>query len=375
MSYTAEVTRTNPTCVLFMIDQSRSMSDEIRADDGNQSKSAGVAATINRWLQELSLKCAKGDGVSDYYHVGVIGYGNKVGPALVGQNAGRDLIPISEIAENPARIEKVKQKVPNENGRLSEQAVKVPIWFDPVADGDTPMCGASAEAHRILQDWLSQHGDSYPPLIIHITDGESTDGNPEQRVGALTNLSTSDGKTFLFNIHLSAHPDAKPVMFPNSPDDLPDDYSRMLFNTASPMTETMHAIAKKQGIPTAAGARAFVMNADMVALLQAVDIGTRPSNLAMEEPVVALGGGGGGDEAAKAGEAASEAARRIEEAEIAAATAEPAVRGKTTVKLSVMATGELVDAKIDTDSEGRIVGALPVRPLDPETEYRLGPSD
>jgi hypothetical protein len=116
----------------------------------------------------------------------------------------------------------------------------------------------------------------------------------------------------------------------------------------------MHTIAKEQGIPTGPGSRAFVLNADMVALLQAVDIGTRPSNVAMEEPVVVFGSG---DEAAEA------------------ASSEAAVRGKAAVELSVMATGELVDAEIDTDKKGRIVGVLPALPLDPDTEYRLGPSD
>ena len=75
-----------------MIDQSRSMKDEISAGDGTQPKSNGVAVTINRWLQELSLKCAKAGGIGDYYHIGVIGYGKKVGSALVGSMAGRDLV-------------------------------------------------------------------------------------------------------------------------------------------------------------------------------------------------------------------------------------------------------------------------------------------
>ena len=82
----------------------------------------------------------------------------------------------------------------------------------------------------------------------------------------------------LFNIHLSANPNAKPVIFPDSPDQLPDAYSKMLFNTASTLSPTMRAIAKEQGIPTSENSRAFVLNADMVLLVQAVDIGTRASN-------------------------------------------------------------------------------------------------
>ena len=381
MPYTAEITRSNPTCVLFMIDQSRSMRDQISAGDGTAPKSSGVAGTINRWLQELSLKCAKSDGIRDYYHVGVIGYGKKVGPALVGPTAGKDLVPISEIAGNPGRIEERKRKVPDEKGKLRKQAVKVPIWFDPVADGGTPMCKASAEAYRVLEGWLGEHGDSYPPLVIHITDGEATDGNPEQRVRALTDLSTSDGDTTLFNIHLSAHKDATPVVFPDSPDHLPDEYSRMLFNTASPLTDAMRAIAKERGIPTTAGSRAFVLNADMVALVQAIEIGTRPSNVAMDEPVVSPAGGMLSDPEAAAA-AALEMARYREGAGASAATASPAAAaataaptasGKTTVRLSIMETGKIVEATVELDNKGRIVGVLPALPIDPNVEYRLGP--
>ena len=372
MPYTAEITRTNPTCVLFMIDQSRSMGDEISAVDGTAAKSTGVAGTINRWLQELSIKCAKSDGIRDYYHVGVIGYGKNVGRALVGPAAGRDLVPISEIASNPGRIEKVERSVPDEKGKLCKQTVRMPIWFDPLADGGTPMCKASAEAYRVLEGWLREHGDSFPPLVIHITDGEATDGNPEPRVRALTDLSTSDGNTTLFNIHLSAHKDATPVIFPDSPDNLPDEYSRMLFNTASPLTDTMRAIANEQGIPTTAGSRAFVLNCDMVALVQAIEIGTRPSNAAMDEPVVPPAGGMLSDEDAAAA-AALEMDRYRAGAAAAPATAAPTAGGKTVVRLSIMETGKIVEATIELDKKGRIVSVLPALPIDPNMEYRLGP--
>ena len=279
MPYTAEISRENPTCFLFLIDQSRSMEDKISAGDSTQQKASGVADTINRWLQELSIKCAKVEGVRDYYHVGVIGYGKAVGPAFVGEIAGRDLVPISEIADNPARLDDRTQKIPDGSGGLVEQSVRTPVWFDPVAGGGTPMCRAASEAQRVLQEWLSAHPDCFPPVVIHITDGEATDGNPWERLRGLTSLSSSDGNVMLFNIHLSANPDATPVTFPDAVDDLPDDYSCKLFETASPLTSTMRALAKEHGIATAETSRAFVLNADMVLLVQSIDIGTRPANL------------------------------------------------------------------------------------------------
>jgi len=370
MPYSAEITRSNPTCVLFMIDQSSSMRDEISARDGTTPKSTGVASTINRWLLELSIKCAKSDGVRDYYHVGVIGYGKKVGPALVGSAAGKDLVPISEIANNPGRVEEQKRKIPDERGKLSKQVVKMPIWFDPVADGATPMCRASAEAYRILQDWVKGHGTSFPPLVIHITDGEATDGDPEQRVRALTNLSTSDGNTTLFNIHLSANKKAKPVIFPDSPDNLPDEYSRMLFNTASPLTDAMRAIAQERGIPTTPGSRAFVLNADMLALVQAIEIGTRPSNAVVDEPVESPADGMLSDEEA----AAAAAVEMTRYRQRGAAPAGTSAGGTGPVRLSILETGKIVEATIDVDKKGRIVSVVPASPIDPKVEYRLGPA-
>ena len=53
----------------------------------------------------------------------------------------------------------------------------------------------------------------------------------------------------------------------------------MLFETSSPLSPTMRALAKEHGFDPSENARAFVLNADMVLLVQAIDIGTRPSNL------------------------------------------------------------------------------------------------
>jgi len=277
MPYTAEISRDNPSCFLFLIDQSTSMEEEV--GDSAQPKANGVADTMNRWLQELSIKCAKSDGVRDYYHVGVLGYGKTVGPCVNGSSDGNEMLPVSQIADNPARLEERTKKIPDGAGGVTDQTIRFPVWFDPVADGGTPMCRAAGEAARILQEWLTAHPDCFPPIVIHITDGEATDGDPTERIRALTNMSSSDGNVMLFNIHLSANPDASSVTFPDSADNLPDDYSKMLFETSSPLTPTMRALAREHGFNPSETARSFVLNADMVLLVQAIDIGTRPANL------------------------------------------------------------------------------------------------
>src|SRR5436190_9722124 len=100
MPYEAELTRANPTCLLFLIDQSSSMAEPF-GGQADKPKAQGVADGINRLLQNLILKCAKSDGIRDYFHVGVIGYGGRVAWALSGPLSGHKLVPISLVANNP----------------------------------------------------------------------------------------------------------------------------------------------------------------------------------------------------------------------------------------------------------------------------------
>lgn len=278
MPYQAEISRSNPSCFLFLIDQSGSMEDPFAGGDSSRRKADLLADAINRLLQNLVIKCAKEEGIRDYFHVGVIGYGAKVGPALGGQLAGRELVPISDIGNLPARIEERKKKVEDGAGGLVEQTIRFPIWFDPVYHGATPMCQALTLAHDILARWLPQHPDSFPPIVINITDGEATDGDPSTAADALRSLATSDGNVLLFNVHLSSK-GAKPIEFPASADQLPDQHAQLMFELSSPLTPYMRTVAQQEGYSITEGSHGFVFNADMISVIKFLDIGTRPSNL------------------------------------------------------------------------------------------------
>jgi hypothetical protein len=277
MAYTAEISRANPSCFLFLIDQSGSMDDPF-GGDSNRKKADGVADAINRLLQNLVIKCAKSEGVRDYYHVGVVGYGAKVGPAFAAPLAGEELVPISRIADNPSRIEERTRKVDDGAGGLVDQTVKFPIWFDAVAHGGTPMCDALARAQAILASWLQQHPSCFPPIAINITDGESTDGDPTSPAESVRSLSSDDGDILLFNAHLSSHR-AAPVEFPDGETGLPDQYAQLLFRLSSALPPYMRTVAQQEGYGISDGARGFVFNADLISVIRFLDIGTRPSNL------------------------------------------------------------------------------------------------
>jgi hypothetical protein len=277
--YAAEISRTSPSCFLFLIDQSGSMEDPLNPSQG-RTKAQGVADAINRLLQNLVLRCSKSEGIRDYYDVGVIGYGRQTGPALSGQLAGQQLVPISQIGQFPARIEERQRKEDDGAGDIIERTIKFPVWFDPKSDGGTPMRQALGMARDILQQWITAHPNSFPPIVINITDGESTDGDPSDAMRTLTSLATSDGATLLFNVHLSGNPNATSVSFVSSAAGLPDQHATTMFNGASLLTPYMRQVASEHGFTVSEGARGFVLNADLTLVIQALDIGTRAANMA-----------------------------------------------------------------------------------------------
>ena len=275
MAYEAEISRSNPSAFLFLIDMSGSMTDPYA---GGKRKADGVADAINKLLSNLSIKCTKSEGVRDYYEVGVISYGKQVQPALGGELAGQALATISNVANHPARVEERTKKEDDGAGGLSDIQVKFPVWFDPKAAGSTPMCKAFKLAHETLKPWVDAHKYSFPPIVINITDGESTDGDPSADAQALRALETQDGNVMLFNCHISNAQGAS-VLFADAEEGLPDQFAKLLFNMSSVLPEAIRQGAQSAGFPVSESSRGFAFNADLVELIRFLDIGTRPSNM------------------------------------------------------------------------------------------------
>ncbi|HVK06710.1 MAG TPA: vWA domain-containing protein [Armatimonadaceae bacterium] len=283
----SDITRNNPSCFLFLIDQSSSMAAPFGEDRANHplTKAEAVALALNNLLRNLLITCSKSDGIRNYFDVCVIGYGANVGPAWSGPLAGQEVVTIRDVAQNCARILERTELVEDGFGEKHPQTVRTPVWVSPVARGSTLMCEALRYAHNVLEDWLMRNATCFPPVIVHITDGEATDGDPAPLLAALGNLTSLNGQVTLFNVHLSSRRAAEPLKFPDTPDALPlvegkvDPYARMLFETASPLTSYMRTVAWENGLILSDQSRAFVLNADPTLLVLALEIGTRPGNV------------------------------------------------------------------------------------------------
>ncbi|MBX8609908.1 VWA domain-containing protein [Pseudomonas cichorii] len=276
MPYTASIQRSDPTAFLFLVDQSGSMGDTMA---GDKTKAQFVADVLNRTLMNLVTRCTKSEGVRDYFDIGVLGYGHTgVSNGFSGALGSQILHPISAIEASPLLIEDRKKKVPDGTGGLVEQIVKFPVWFQPVSNGGTPMRAALTGAAEALVAWCDQHPNSYPPTVLHVTDGESTDGDPEELATMLRQIGTSDGQVLLLNIHVSAN-DSSPVKFPASENGLPDSYAKLLFSMSSNLPEHLVKFAQEKGYSVNSESRGFVFNADATEIVEFFDIGTRASQL------------------------------------------------------------------------------------------------
>jgi hypothetical protein len=155
---------------------------------------------------------------------------------------------------------------------------RVPVWIEPVHGHRTPMCEAMAVAGAHAFDWVNAHPDSFPPIIINITDGLVTDSPYDGAELAewgrrLRTISTDDGGALLLNIFLAAE-SVGSEWFPTTSNRLPEPGPE-LFAMSSPLPQPMIDNARSAHVDVAPGARGLVFNADLSALVKFLEIGTR----------------------------------------------------------------------------------------------------
>ena len=282
MPYTADISRNSPGCFLFLVDQSGSMKDSLGGEP-NSTKMDGAADALNRVLDAISQRCSQGMDIRDYFHVGVITYttdntGNtQLESPLPGTTPEQPFLAISEVVD-AAEVEERQVKESDGAGGIVEVTRKFPVWLRPKAGYGTPMCAALTAASAALSDWTAQNQDSYPPMVINITDGEAGDGDPVAWAQHIMELETNDGNVLVYNVHLS-EVSANPVQYPSDESEVSiDEYARQMFRMSSVFPDSVVEMASGMGLPVTQGSRGYVYNADLVSLVEFLDIGTRAAS-------------------------------------------------------------------------------------------------
>jgi hypothetical protein len=286
MPYKQRWESTKPGCLIFLLDQSGSMSDPFGSTQigAGKRKCDMVATILNSFLNELIITntIAQSDNttiVKPRADVAVIGYeGDFVGSALGGMLGSMDFVSLPDLLNNPLDIERRVKKEMDDTGQIVELPVPFPVWVKPVAGAGTPMCAALRHAHYLAQEWADGHMDHYPPVIINVTDGMATDGDPMPIAQDIGQISTDDGQALLFNVHITDL-NTPSVWYPASVEELPNDrYARSLFFMSGLIPETsQERLQQMQGRPILSGARGLIFNGDAASVQNMFVFATVPA--------------------------------------------------------------------------------------------------
>lgn len=216
LSYTQRVTSSNPCAFVLLVDQSGSMSEPVEDNKGRtMSKAEHLALIVNKFLDELLNTCQKTEGVKNYFEIIIIGYGqlNEDDESIVkicweGNLKDKQWVNVEELKRGPLRTDIIVSPNPS---RFSKKEYKEPvnIWLEAKAEGLTPMKESLYLCCDLLEDWVRNHPNSFPPIVFNITDGVASDIDEVNEIieasDKLRSISTNDGNILFFNCLISGN--------------------------------------------------------------------------------------------------------------------------------------------------------------------------
>ncbi len=280
--YEKSITRKHKTAFIILIDQSVSMNGFIEYQNQMMTKATAVADVTNQIITELIERARRHDAIRDYYDVAICGYSDGEAVSLINTPNNHPFVSISELDKIAIGIKSriVERIAPS--GVRAPYPIRNKVWVEPTAFGDTPMYEAFIFAYEHIRRWCldPNNRDSFPPIIINITDGISSDCdyNDLQKLATkIKELSTNDGNVFLINIHIASSSESNSMIFPT-----PDELKRLncvetqkLGELSSTMPETFNAlIAELKGCDIQQGIIGMSYNASIEEVLTIMNIGT-----------------------------------------------------------------------------------------------------
>ncbi|HJM54961.1 MAG TPA: vWA domain-containing protein [Poseidonia sp.] len=271
-TYTKKITRANPSLIVILLDGSNSMNESW---GGGGSLSEGASFALNRTLRDIAQNACYSaeDGIRDYINLAVYTYGTEPHDGqgvdwTLGQTSEPSCSYMSASEWIPAALRQEKTDI----GSL-------PIWIEPYAEGWTPMCKAFAAAARSVEHHINNYPESFPPIVINITDGIPTDHNDDwnqfsRAASAITDQHTEDGNAMLFNIHIDGSGQQNSVLFPDDPV-THSTYAQHMGEISSVLPANMVKRANdKLSLDISEAARGYCLNADLQQLSAFLQIGT-----------------------------------------------------------------------------------------------------
>ena len=256
-AYRQKITTARPGCIVILADQSESMDESL----GNRIKADIVAEAVNTVIAQLITVCTSGEKIKDRCRICVIGYGEEVTYIV------NDMV--SQLDKSP------------------EPGKGIPTWLSPKASNTTPMTEAFERAYSVVQQSCSEYGQSFPPVVINITDGAPNDyQSTKDAAKKVMELQTTDGNALVFNVHIADS--GKEISLPNRTAQFEKEpyaeYAEFLFGISSVLPKPLLARAQSHGFSPLPGSRCLGYNAKPELMLGLLKLGSQPTRKGRREP-------------------------------------------------------------------------------------------
>ena len=277
--YTQEITRRHRAAFVLVLDRSGSMQERIRLGRMNITCAEAVTLMANALITELIYRCQRTDALRNYYDIAIVGYSNDEVELLLDKQGFISIEQLKQMAPERSNVA-FEEELPDGSSAMVTHSITE--WIKPKAEGTTPMYEAMLRVRDLVGKWCAEpdNRESFPPIVINITDGESSDCDDRELCDICSQIrrqSTADGNTLLLNIHISANNTIPSMVFPMAEELVAaDHYARTLAECSSIMPEAFNESI--QQIKGAGATPPFIgmgYNASIIELLSIINIGSR----------------------------------------------------------------------------------------------------
>jgi hypothetical protein len=232
MSYNNRFQRANRGLIVFLIDQSASMS---QTWSNGLTLADNVAYSINLTLNDIIVRLTDGTtgDVKNTATIAAIGYGGK-------DDYNAETLFCETISEIDEKYPKAPTTIATKEGNSTIDCIQV---VKSVSNYGTPMASAFKMAKEVVEAWINTHNGTQDPVpvVINISEGAPTDSESDVKKYAneILNLSIPDGNVLVFNIHISSSASGQEVKFPADGQTMPDEMSKLLYDISSKVSKDL----------------------------------------------------------------------------------------------------------------------------------------
>lgn len=207
MPYTVPATANSPALIIFLLDESGSMTTAC----GGESRLQVVQKAFQCMVARMVQRSLRGTTISSRYRLAMFAYSSTI----------RDMLGGIKTIEEVAR------------GKLPELK----------SNGTTRMKLAFTHAEALLERELKNMGECPAPLLVHMTDGHFDEHeNPRLVAQRILQMSNADGNVLIENIFLKDDLRGAPKNWSDwrgvtAPDQLRSSVAQVLFEISSPLPE------------------------------------------------------------------------------------------------------------------------------------------